>query len=555
MHRFILLYALLLWTGIAATQELPELKPILDAQKGQPVIEIPEGKYLLNNADDGPYQFTDLGNVTINGNGAAIICNSQEQAFRFFNCSEVTVNGFSVDYDPLCFTQGSIVAMDSNKTWFEVEIDSGYAVENVRNDRVQFYDPVTRELKQNSITTSSGHYSTFEKVDERRFRAIKNGNWTADEQLGDLVVFDVVASKPNVAAHAIQLEKCKNMKLEDITVYGSNSFSFFERECSGTHYNRCKVDRGPSRPGMAPRLRSGNADGIHSSYASKGPLVENCEVRHNGDDCIIVCGRSFPVCRIDTASQIIYVLSRESNPVFYNGDSLQHVLYSGIKDGVMTIQAVEPFVPTSAEQLIIQEKYPNLLFKGSYTRGMRLTVANLPGSMAIGDIIYNENHTGNGFIIRNNHVGSNRSRGILIKSSNGLVSGNEISGCAMNGILVAPEIHWMGGGFADQVEIKENTITNCMFERTNTGMPPGVLSVFYANGVLEIPPAGAFRNISVQDNTIQECPYPGLVFTSVNGLQYADNNVVPDPGNEREHGKRFGVTFDAPVWEKNNSND
>jgi len=541
--------------AIGHAQGLPELKPILDAQQGQSVIEIPPGRYLLNNSAHGPYRFTDLKNVEIRGNGAEVVCNSQEQAFRFSNCIGVTISNFSVDYDPLCFTQGSIADMDSNRTWFEVEIDQGYPMENVRPNRVQFYDPATRELKRNSITTGSGHYAALEQVGERRFRLVKNGTWTANEQIGDLVALDVVASKSHVPPHTIQLEKCRDMKLHNIAVYGSNSFSFYERECSATHYDRCRVGRGNPPPGIAPRLRAGNADGIHSSYASKGPLVENCEVRHNGDDCIIVCGRSFPICRIDGQANAIYVLSREANPVFYAGDSLQHVLHSGTKSGTMTIQSVEPFVPSAEEQQLIKDKYPTLLFKDGYTRGMRITVAALPGDVEIGDVIYNENHIGKGFVVRNNKVGANRSRGILIKSSNGIVSDNEISGCAMNGILVAPEIHWMGGGFADRVEIKNNTITDCMFERTNTGMPPGVLSVFYVNGVSQIPQAGVFRQLSIHNNKVERSPYPGLVFTGVDGLHYTDNEVVPDPGNERQHGKRFGVTFDNPVWEKNNTHE
>lgn len=554
MYRYIFLSALLVLSGITRAQTLPELKPILDAQAGQPVIEIPAGKYLLNNFANGAYQFHNLEDVVIKGNGAEIICNSQELAFRFLNCKRVRLENFSVDYDPLCFTQGSVVAQATDKSWFEVEIDSGYAVENVRNERVQFYDSATRELKQNSITTGSGHYSQFDSVGPRRFKAVKSWAWTAGEQMGDLVVFDVVSSKTSRPAHCIFLEKCEDMTVKRVTVYGSNSFSFFERECRNSHYDSCRVDRGPSLPGIAGRLRSGNADGIHSSHARSGPLVENCEVYHQGDDCIIVAGRSFPVCRIDSATNSFFVLSREVNPVFQVGDHIQHVLYSGVKDSVLTILSMQPYTPTLAEQELIQDKYPTLLSKTSYTRGVQITVAAIPDSMDIGDVIYNEDATGSGFVIRNNKVGHNRSRGILIKSKNGLVENNEITGCAMNGILVAPEIHWMGGGFADSVEIRNNTISGCMFERTNTGMPPGVLSVFYANGMLEVPRAGAFTEINVHDNTVQQCPYPGIVFTSVIRLSQAANNVIADPGNEREHGKRFGVTFNTPVWEKNNIN-
>lgn len=552
LYRLLTLCAFVGCTISLQARQLPELKPILDAQAGNSIIDIPQGQYLHNNLANGAYQFMNLNNVEIRGNGSSIICNSQELAFRFYNCTNITISGFSIDYDPLCFTQGTIVAKDPGNLWFEVEIDPGYPVKNVRNTRVQFYDPATRQLKRNSITTGEGHYTAFDSIGPRRFKLTKNAAWVAFEKVGDLVVLDVVSTKANPAAHAFQLEKCTNATVQDVTIYGSNSFSFFERDCRGTHYNRCKVGRGPVLPGMPARLRSGNADGIHSSYASVGPLVENCEIKHNGDDCIIVCGRSFPVCKIDSATKSIYVLSREANPIFYVGDTLQHVLYAGVKSGKMKVQSVVSYVPSATEQQAIIAMYPDLLFKPNYTRGVRIIVDTLPAA-GIGDVIYNESHTGKGFVIRNNKVGYNRSRGILIKSSNGIVYNNDITGTAMNGLLVAPEIHWMGGGFADHVEISNNRFFECMFEKTNQGMPPGVLSVFYANGLAQVPAAGSFSQINVHHNTIQKSPYPGIVFTSVIGLQNSNNQVIPYPCNSREHGKKFGVTFTAPVWEKNNT--
>lgn len=553
MHRLMYIFLFTVCTLAVQARQLPELKPVLDAQAGNAVIDIPAGTYLLNNMTNGAYQFHNLNNVEIRGNGSTIICNSQELAFRFLNCTNITVKDLSIDYDPLCFTQGVIVAKDPANLWFEVEIDPGYPVDNVRNTRVQFYDPATRQLKRNSITTGEGHYSAFARIGTTRtFRLTKNAAWVAYEKVGDLVVLDVVSTKANPAAHCFQLEKCQNATVQDVNIYGSNSFSFFERDCRATHYNRCKVGRGAMPAGIPARLRSGNADGIHSSLASVGPLVENCDIKHNGDDCIIVCGRSFPVCRIDSATKSIYVLSREGLPVFYVGDTLQQVLYAGTRGGRMKITAYESFVPTSADTHAVMSLYKDILFKTSYTRGTKIQVDTIP-AMGIGDLIYNESHTGKGFVIRNNKVGYNRSRGILIKSANGVVHDNEIAGTAMNGILVAPEIHWMGGGFANNVEIKYNQLFECMFEKTNQSMPPGALSVWYINGQGNVPPAGAFLQMNVHHNTIQKCPYPAIVFSSVSGLQQAANVVLPYPCNSREHGKKYGTVFTIPVWEKNNT--
>lgn len=535
-------------------RQLPELKPILDAQAGSSVINIPAGTYLLNNMTYGAYQFNGLSNVEVRGNGSTIICNSQELAFRFLNCTNITVKDLIIDYDPLCFTQGKIVAKDPSNLWFDVEIDPGYPVDNVRNTRVQFYDAATRQLKRNSITTGEGHYTSFARIGTTRtFKLTKNAAWVAFEKVGDLVVLDVVSTKPNPAAHCFMLEKCTNATVQNVTIYGSNSFSFFERDCRSSHFNGCKVGRGSMPAGIPARLRSGNADGIHSSLASQGPLIENCEVKHNGDDCIVVVGRSFPLCRIDSLAKTMHVISREGLPIFYVGDTLQHVKYAGTKAGMMKITAISTFTPNSADTHAVMSRYPELLFKNSYTRGTVLTVDTFP-SMALGDLVYNESHTGKGFLIRNNKVGYNRSRGILIKSSHGIVTDNEISGTAMNGILVAPEITWMGGGFADNVEIKYNKLFECMFEKTNQGMPPGALSVWYVNGIPQVPAtAGAFSQMNIHHNTIQKCPYPAMVFVSVSGLTQNNNTVEPYPCQTRQHGLRWGAVNTVATWQVNNT--
>jgi len=541
------------FTLLIKSENLPDLKPILDAQIDKNVIEIPKGRYLLNLDKDGAYEFINLNNVKIHGNGAEIVCNSQERALAFYNCKKVEISDLFIDYDPLCFTQGKIILKNDKENWFEVEIDSGYPTENLTTGRIQFFDSETRELKKNSITTYKGNYSSLDKIGERRYRAIKKGNWDAGERIGDLVVFNVISHKKNAPPHAMYLKQCEEMSLNNIHIYSANSFSFFEDNCSGNHYNQCVVDRGISKQGISTRLRSGNADGINSNNARKGPIVENCRIKYNGDDCIIVNGRSFPICKIDKFNRLIYILSRVEQPLFEVRDSIQHVQYNGLKnDTILSVVSTYPYKPNTNDISFLISKYPHLLNKESYTKGLCLEVNFLPSNIESGDILYNLSHVGRGFIIKNNEVGFNRSRGLLVKADKGIIEGNSISNCAMNGILVSPEINWMGGGFSNDIIIRNNSITECMYEKTNFGMPPGSLSIFSSTGDGKISINGAFRNISVYNNVFFSCPFPCIVFTSVKGLLAEQNKIIQNSIFPREHGKSFGTDFSLPIWEINN---
>lgn len=552
MKKYILFCTAVCLMASAAAQDYPDLYEVLDQQKGKNIIEIPKGTYILDVRNNGPYKFHNLTDVHINGNGSTVICNNQEQAFSFYNCVRLELHDLVVDYDPLCFTQGEITAVADDGSWFDIRIDEGYPLTGLVANRIQFYDPATRQLKHNSITTYTSNYSGLKQLGHNLFRAVKKGTWSAGEQVGDLVVLDVRTDKKNAGVHTIMLNKCYNMKLENVTVYGSNTFSFFEKECYANEYKNCVVDRGPMPQGIKPRLRSGNADGIHSSQAIKGPTVTGCKVGHNGDDCIIVCGRSFPVGSADVGKGTIDLVTRETNPVFRRGDRLVVVGYDGKRKGELRLLSIDRFEPSEEQRNAVINGYPSLLSKPSYKLGFRLKVKNIPFEIRPGDIVFNASAVGDGFLIKDNEVGHVRSRGILIKGINGIVSSNKITGCAMQGILMSPEIQWMGGGFSSNVQIIGNTINECMFERSNPHMPPGALTLIYTTGDAQVAGPGAFINITVQNNKVTDSPYPAIVATSVDGLKMSDNEVANVAGVTRSHGERYGADPNTPVWKKNN---
>lgn len=528
--------------------ELTPLKPLLDAQKTNAVIDIPQGSYLMDTQNGGGYTFSNLSNVTINLNGSEIVCNKPSNVFTFSNCSNVTVKGFSVDFDPLIFTQGVITAVDASKMWFEFVVDEGYPITNITTARTQFFDPATRELKRNSITTYDGSL-TLAAVsgNDRKFRATKAYYWDALEAVGDMVVLSCSGS-----GHAFYMYKCENMQIEDVTLYGAATFAFFENETSNSHYLNCKVTlkkNETARP--ASRLRSSNADGIHSKNAKIGPTIENCEIVYGGDDCIAINGAMYPVYNVDVASRTVSFLSTSSSSYLIAGDTVQLVSYAGKKLGLAKIEVTRSSTPTSTDISSFLTKYPYLQNNTSYTYGLQVRVNEIPDGLAAGDVIYSRDKTGSGFVVKNNTVGHIRSRAILIKASNGLITGNTISDCEMGGIVVSPEYDWMEAGFSSNLEISNNTITNCMFGRSSTSGKAGALSVMCVGANRTIAPSGAYNNIEIHNNSVLNCPRPSVVITSVDGLNYYDNTISPDISTIRTHGQYYGVPNNVDMWTKN----
>jgi len=80
-----------------------------------------------------PNQFVHLrvanhSNIDIVADGVNMICTDFTRAIDFYGCSNLTLSGLTVDYDPLPYTQGDIVDVNPAEGWLDVKIHAGYPV-------------------------------------------------------------------------------------------------------------------------------------------------------------------------------------------------------------------------------------------------------------------------------------------------------------------------------------------------------------------------------------------------------------------------------------------
>jgi len=529
----------------------PDLRTILNSQIKNSVINIPKGTYTLD-LTSGKYSFEKLNNVVINGNGSTIICNRQSQAFQFLECTNVVFSNLFIEYDPPCSTQGTITKMSSDMRTWDVAIHDGYPIDNLGASRIQIYGQNTLELVPNFGSTSSNNLT---RTGDRTVSFTINGfqnNYNV--KVGDYVVLDVLATG-TTQPHTLFMSGCKNMELDSITIYDSNCFSFLEVDCERTHFNRCIVTRKPfDSKYKIQRLRAGIADGIHSANAKVGPIIEQCRVEYNGDDCIALNGTFYPIYNVDESGKYIYFLS--NYPQFNNiriktGDSLVCVNNDGSIRGNFAGTLVNNTLetPTSAQMSACIAKFNSVSNSGNYIYGIKVHVDNWVPGVAIGDLIYSKNRICSGFKIINNSVGHTRSRGILVKGSDGIIDGNTIVGSEGSAIVITPQFFWMEAGFSNNVEISNNKISNCMFRaNSNSTEQAGTLSIVYKNPNNNFAPTGSLNNISIHNNIIEECPQPCVVLSSIKGVKYYQNSISPSLTIIRTFGADLGVQNNNDLW-------
>jgi hypothetical protein len=511
---------------VARVERFEDLRALIAAElaSGNKRIVVPPGRYRVPSEQGFHLQFKNLSDVEIIAENVEMVCTSTVQAVLFDHCSNVTLRGLVVDYDPLPFTQGKIISMTPDKSSMDFEVAEGYP-ENKLEERIQIYDPVTGELRRGDANWKQ----EIQALGARRYRVEKNNhrfNPVHDtEQVGDILVtnntFGVHGSP-----HAVELKNSKGVHLEDITVFASPCFGFLEYDSDGTRYIRCKVDRrdladDPVKRAL-PRMRSLNADAFHSKDAIKGPAIIGCKAHFQGDDCVNINGHYHYVSGSSGRLLRIAVMGK---PRIKAGDPVEFLPHSGPRppDAVAVKMEPDPTPITDDEKALISklglnENIRTGLLTGKavfYTLTLDREIV-LPGGSAVCSSL----RVGNGFVVKDCDFGHNRSRGILIKASQGEVISNRIVNSRMAAVLVSPEFWWMEAASSSDVVVKDNIIEGCLQSPIQILAPGG-------NG--RALPSGAHRNVSITGNRIVDSAWPLIRVTSTKGLIIKSNEYVKSP--------------------------
>ncbi|NDP22492.1 MAG: hypothetical protein GZ091_15620 [Paludibacter sp.] len=534
-----------------------DLRSTLNALVGSnKTITLPKGEYQLDMSGNlQSYVFDGLQNLVIDGNGSSILCNRQTRAFDFLNCTNVTFKNFCIDYQPLCFSQGVITSISTDRKTWEVRIFNGYPYSNINNDKMDVFDASTKKLKNNYKTFYTASFTISLLGNNRILININESSGGALAKVSDLVTLNcdgIGAIRP----HCIYSESCKNMKFQNDTIFGSNSFSMFESDCENSLYQNCVITRKTNDPTVEiPRLRAGNADGIHSKHAVIGPTIEGCKIEYNDDDCIAINGRFYPIYKVDATAKRIYLMSTDKlvDVKVKLNDSIVCVDNDGHVKGNSKIQDITSAVMSASErQACINYFLGGLHNETKYQNGIVITLSQWVTGLKSGDLIYSKQRTGCGFTVRNNNVGRNRSRGILIKASNGVIEGNTVEGCQLAGIILSPEFYWMEAGCSSNVSITNNTVKNVLYGSSSAGQrQPGAISVTSVNGSSVFSPSGVFNNITISGNSIENCPQPCIVVTSGSNIQITGNTINTNLSMVRTHGSSLGVKNNVIIWTTN----
>lgn len=545
LKRFHVVLAMML--ALCGVVRAGELQEQIDSAiaAGQREIVIAPGVYRLPAKVSQP-QLLIKGarDMRIVADGVTVVATTANQAVRMQDCQNVEIRGLSIDYDPLPFTQGVIVAAGDDGTWMDVRIDAGYPAAKAENRRRAIvHDPVTGLVKANTWTRFGITVTPKEDGLARISWPVTVRDTAA---VGDRISITQQIQSP----HGFMVERCTECTLRNVTALASTSFGIFESHGGGNKYIGCAVRPGlPPQGATATRLLSSNADGFHSKRAMRGPVVENCTLEGMGDDGIAINGE-FVLVAAGSGNKVI--VSPQFQMPFAMGDRLHGISREGLPTADATIVAMTLIEMKEApDAKAIQLKYyPNLrLVEDAFKKCYEVEL-DRPLPLSEGYLAASPDRNGSGFVVRNNVVRDTRARGILIKASYGVIESNRIEQIALAGIVLCPETkYWHEADYSTDVVIQKNTLRNVLGAPVNPElMQAGAITVCSEGNGRRPGPAGGHRNIRIEENRIEGAPGVQVLVTSAKDVRVRGNVFVNPAPSAEGNGAVYGVDAMKTVW-------
>lgn len=547
------------------TDNIKAMQAALSAARnvpGKKIIVLDKGRYIFSPSDyTSSIVIKNIPNLEIRGKGkdkTHIIINNPKGGFVFAEkCENITFSGFSVDWDPLPFTQGVIIAKNDTEGTFDLKIDKGfpspdgawYTDAPIHNPHAMRWgviiDPSGKGLKRNTFdhlfTTSK-----VTKVSEGVYRMYAEPGHGAYVAKTDLAVGDkyVQITRFNDGA-GITFGYCKNTLVQNVVFYSSPGMCIVNLYTDGAIVRDTSITIKP----RTKRFITSNGDGFHFGSNKTGPIVEDCNTEGMCDDAINI-GQGYPINIIETADKRSII----TEP-FTTIEKGHEIMIFNPREGTIKLKAKVTNKTTtstlegkSASKLTLDVDIPDIV---------------LTSSSATSDYLLNPEVSGSGFIIRNNRFGPQRVRSIFIQTHSGIIENNIIDRSGGYGMFITNEAIYPSAMFPYNITVKNNIIKNSGVSRGMADMPSGAAVlikaqkypvnpsndiyptadgritkniVFTGNKIINPPSAalfiGAAKNVLIENNEITaESSYPTngnkslIVLDNCEGVKIKDNTL------------------------------
>lgn len=401
-----------------------------------------KGKYdLFSNKNNNHILILEnANNIVIEGNGAEIIIHDPLMGFLSIVKSEnIIVKDLFIDYDPLPFTQGKVVAVDVKGKTFDLKIDEGFPklTEPMFQNAIRVWgmlmDPnIPGKLKDG--TPNLFNSKDFKDLSSGVFRIkLEGAGLLKHIEVGDLYVH-LARSNGKTIFNSIN---SKNITYLNNVSYTSPAGSYSAFNMQEWNIINCQVKLKPGR------IHSANADCIHANGGKFGPWIENSLFEGYSDDAVNMKATKAHILEQISPNEIIVKQNVRKGEVIKIFNPRE-----GILIGVYEIIA-NKFLGDGKMHLTLNKPI-----------GQKLEV----GETKKNDIAYVDSQSNESFVIKNNTFRNARRYGILVQSTNGIIERNMFENLSSAGITIYNGVDWSEGFVANNILINRNIFNNCGYD-------------------------------------------------------------------------------------------
>ena len=533
------LLCLFFLTALFRTEAAEDFRPLVNEaiQRGEKRIVIAPGAYRLAPQSGGElWNLHAVKDLEIIADGVTLIGTKLMRAITLHRCSGVTLQGLTVDYDPLPVTQGEVIAGADDGNHIDVKIHAGYPRKPYA--RIDVIDPKTRYRKKGMPFLWG---TNAEMIGEDIVRIHREG--IAKVALpGDLA--SLSTAQETGAPHAIAIDQCERIAFRNVTVHSAPGMGILEADGEGgSSFIGCKIVPGPKPAGATEaRLLSTSWDAFQSKTIREGPLVENCEITHAGDDSWSVQSSDFVVLKNDGGTVVLASRDEFTDGV-QDGDRLR-VSVDGPEYRITSRKVVARGEAALSGE--VMEKLRNAAAWSPWKVSPKCIVVTLDRTPALspGDCVYSPDRMGNGFVFRNNRI---HSPGRVLLKAGGLMEGNMLD--TPHALIVCPELPGSAAAGVEDLIIRKNTIRQGgWFCPAPWSSQAGIISLTATAGNSDLRATPVFKNVRIEENTVEGGSGPHLVVSSAKGVIVRKNRFVsPQHDAPPATGASYGIPKNAVV--------
>jgi len=444
------------------------------ALKGAPGTKLvfDKGTYDLrsstNDSDLDSYIFDvkDLQDVQIDFGGALMLVGRAQAGFmQLLNSKNVIIENMELDYSPLPYTVGRVVAVNRENLTFDFKILDGY----LPPDDKHFLNFITDPKRADDPTKRTWGYFIDEKHPGQLKPQTRNCYFQKQVDRVSDGVYRYHISAPGRPGSPVNMNLDLNGVAEGdlfnyLTRGGSAFLMRFNKQvtlrnivlfaCGGANisgtYNDCLNFLGVHIRIKEGRYKTSNADGFIFHSHGYAPWFEGCTTEGMSDDTINVHLR--PCFILEVLAPRALRLGKEPAP---------HPPFSpqdfAMGDEVEFFDGETGRVTFTAKVAEVQADKSVVVFDRDLT-GLKPGTEKLKSTS-----VYNPARS-RGAVIRNNHFGGARRFGILLRAHDALIENNTFEGLSSDAINISNASNWPEGLFAKNVLIRNNTFVDCGFE-------------------------------------------------------------------------------------------